>query len=72
MSNNWRDKEPTQAQLSFLVGLGYTYKVPSTRGEASDILDRLNKPKHRSRIHKQPQNHPITTSQDRFGEIDSA
>ena len=47
MNNNWRDKEPTQAQLSFLEGLGYTYKVPSTRGEASDIINTLKKRKIR-------------------------
>ena len=83
ISQDWRDNKPTHRQLSYLKILKYAGTQPLTRGEASDILDRLNKPKHRSRIqkqapkhrsriHKQPQNHPITTSQDRFGEIDSA
>ena len=71
ISQDWRDNKPTHRQLRYLKILKYAGKEPLTRGEASDILDRLNKPKHRSRIHKQPQNHPIATSQDRFGEIDS-
>ena len=47
MSNNWRDREPTDKQLRFINNLGYTYKVPSTRGEASDIINTLKKKKIR-------------------------
>ena len=61
ISQDWRDNKPTHRQLRYLKILKYAGKEPLTRGEASDILDRLNKPKHRSRIHKQPQNHPIAT-----------
>ena len=47
MSNNWRDREPTDKQLRFIKDVGYTYKVPSTRGEASDIINTLKKRKIR-------------------------
>jgi len=71
ISHDWRDRKPTPKQLRSIKDLGYTGEEPLTRGEAFDKINRLIKQKHRSRIHKQPQNHPIATSQDRFGEIDS-
>ena len=65
MSNNWRDKEPTQAQLSFLEGLGYTGEVPSTRGEASDKIDQLKKNCH-SLVYKQSQYNEPRSEPDRL------
>ena len=68
MSNNWRDKEPTQAQLSFLEGLGYTGEVPSTRGEASDKIDQLKKNGH-SLVYKQSQDNEPRSENDRLLKI---
>ena len=68
MSNNWRDKEPTQAQLSFLEGLGYTGEVPSTRGEASDKIDQLKKNCH-SLVYKQSQDNEPRSENDRLLKI---
>ena len=65
MNNNWRDKEPTQAQLSFLEGLGYTGEVPSTRGEASDKIDQLKKNCH-SLVYKQSQYNEPRSEPDRL------
>ena len=65
MNNNWRDKEPTQAQLSFLEGLGYTGEVPSTRGEASDKIDQLKKNCH-SLVYKQSQYNEPRSEDDRL------
>ena len=65
MNNNWRDKEPTQAQLSFLEGLGYTGEVPSTRGEASDKIDQLKKNCH-SLVYKQSQDNEPRSEDDRL------
>ena len=65
MNNNWRDKEPTQAQLSFLEGLGYTGEVPSTRGEASDKIDQLKKNCH-SLVYKQSQDNEPRSENDRL------
>ena len=68
MNNNWRDKEPTQAQLSFLEGLGYTGEVPSTRGEASDKIDQLKKNCH-SLVYKQSQDNEPRSENDRLLKI---
>ena len=68
MNNNWRDKEPTQAQLSFLEGLGYTGEVPSTRGEASDKIDQLKKNCH-SLVYKQSQENEPRSENDRLLKI---
>jgi len=68
MNNNWRDKEPTQAQLSFLEGLGYTGEVPSTRGEASDKIDQLKKNCH-SLVYKQSQYNEPRSENDRLLKI---
>jgi hypothetical protein len=68
MNNNWRDKEPTQAQLSFLEGLGYTGEVPPTRGEASDKIDQLKKNCH-SLVYKQSQNNEPRSENDRLLKI---
>ena len=65
ISNSWRDKEPTQAQLSFLEGLGYTGEVPSTRGEASDKIDQLKKNCH-SLVYKQSQYNEPRSEPDRL------
>ena len=65
MNNNWRDKEPTQAQLSFLEGLGYTGEVPPTRGEASDKIDQLKKNCH-SLVYKQSQDNEPRSEDDRL------
>ena len=65
MNNNWRDKEPTQAQLSFLEGLGYTGEVPSTRGEASDKIDQLKKNCHYL-VYKQSQDNEPRSEDDRL------
>ena len=64
MNNNWRDKEPTQAQLSFLESLLYTGEVPSTRGEASDKIDQLKKNCH-SLVYKQSQDNEPRSENDR-------
>ena len=68
MNNNWRDKEPTQAQLSFLEGLGYTGEVPSTRGKASDKIDQLKKNCH-SLVYKQSQDNEPRSENDRLLKI---
>ena len=68
ISNSWRDKEPTQAQLSFLEGLGYTGEVPSTRGEASDKIDQLKKNCH-SLVYKQSQDNEPRSENDRLLKI---
>ena len=68
MNNNGRDKEPTQAQLSFLEGLGYTGEVPSTRGEASDKIDQLKKNCH-SLVYKQSQDNEPRSENDRLLKI---
>ena len=68
MNNNWRDKEPTQAQLSFLEGLGYTGEVPPTRGEASDKIDQLKKNCH-SLVYKQSQDNEPRSENDRLLKI---
>ena len=68
MNNNWRDKEPTQAQLSFLEGLGYTGEVPSTRGEASDKINQLKKNCH-SLVYKQSQHNEPRSENDRLLKI---
>ena len=65
ISNSWRGKEPTQAQLSFLEGLGYTGEVPSTRGEASDKIDQLKKNCH-SLVYKQSQYNEPRSEDDRL------
>ena len=65
MNNNWRDKEPTQAQLSFLEGLGYTGEVPSTRGKASDKIDQLKKNCHYL-VYKQSQDNEPRSEDDRL------
>ena len=65
MNNNWRDKEPTQAQLSFLESLLYTGEVPSTRGEASDKIDQLKKNCH-SLVYKQSQDNEPRSEDDRL------
>ena len=68
MNNNWRDKEPTQAQLSFLESLLYTGEVPSTRGEASDKIDQLKKNCH-SLVYKQSQDNEPRSENDRLLKI---
>ena len=68
ISNSWRGKEPTQAQLSFLEGLGYTGEVPSTRGEASDKIDQLKKNGH-SLVYKQSQDNEPRSENDRLLKI---
>ena len=68
MNNNWRDKEPTQAQLSFLESLLYTGEVPSTRGEASDKIDQLKKNCH-SLVYKQSQYNEPRSENDRLLKI---
>ena len=68
MNNNWRDKEPTQAQLSFLESLLYTGEVPSTRGEASDKIDQLKKNCH-SMVYKQSQDNEPRSENDRLLKI---
>ena len=65
MNNNWRDKEPTQAQLSFLESLLCTGEVPSTRGEASDKIDQLKKNCH-SLVYKQSQDNEPRSENDRL------
>ena len=65
ISNSWRGKEPTQAQLSFLEGLGYTGEVPPTRGEASDKIDQLKKNCH-SLVYKQSQDNEPRSEDDRL------
>ena len=65
ISNSWRGKEPTQAQLSFLEDLGYTGEVPSTRGEASDKIDQLKKNCH-SLVYKQSQDNEPRSEDDRL------
>ena len=68
MNNNWRDKEPTQAQLSFLESLLYTGEVPLTRGEASDKIDQLKKNCH-SLVYKQSQDNEPRSENDRLLKI---
>ena len=68
MNNNWRDKEPTQAQLSFLESLLYTGEVPSTRGEASDKIDQLKKNCHYL-VYKQSQDNEPRSENDRLLKI---
>ena len=37
----WRSEEPTAKQLAYLKSLGHKGQTPTTKGEASDLIDGL-------------------------------